>query len=96
MRWEHVVAWVRDEELLQSAKAPADGLPWRRGFYRWYARYYRGPKGPLYVSGQGEPNAPPERFLADGNPCRPEHGLSAAHCRCAHTPAREPIAAFAS
>ena len=101
MRWEHVVAWARDEELLRHAPEPVPGLPWRRGFYRWYERYYRGPEGPAYAhvasdqssahqvreggaAGQ-EADHPlsdvAERFLADGNPCRPEHGLSAARCR---------------
>ena len=41
MRWEQVVAWARDEELFRDAPPSAQGVPWVRGFYRWYTRYTR-------------------------------------------------------
>jgi hypothetical protein len=69
MRWEHVEAWARDEELLSSVPAPTVGLGWRRGFYRWYARYTRAAAG-VPETQQEEQLVVPERFFADGNPCR--------------------------
>ena len=89
MHWEHVVAWARDEERLRRAAPPAPGLPWRRGFWRWYHRYQRGGSARASDAPIDNSTAPPLRFFSDGNPCRPEHGLSLKVCRC-HDAARWP------
>ena len=84
LQWEQVDAWAHDEALLATVPPPEGGLPWRRGFYRWYTRFSL-PAAAARPSSPPHAGAIPKRFLSDGNPCKAGmHGssfLSMSLCR---------------